>query len=221
MDDSIKLLIPIVVGIFSWFIKNFIFNLIAKRNELIHKEWECRLKEIWSPLYYWSGILLLNKNNNINKEEVKYGLREFQDTLSKAAYVLPKEHFYTLIKLVEFNTKQNTKPIPNDEYLKTRKYIYNQIELLNYLLYRSSEFDDVSVKTNLIYPYKYLLRMITISIAHILIWILIITVIYLLYWSFNYGHYWALGFVALILIYLMHIDIKQRKYINEEINKRL
>ncbi len=54
-----KLFIPLVLGIAGWFIKSFLFTEYARRNEAVRKEWEWRLLEVWSPLYYWSGIVEL------------------------------------------------------------------------------------------------------------------------------------------------------------------
>jgi len=217
MDNYLNLLLPVFIGLISWAIKNYLFNLINKRNELVQIEWEYRLKEIWSPLYFWSGMLLLE----VNKEERAEGVRKLQEILSKAVYILPKKHFFTLFKLIEKNTSQKTTQITNEEYLKTRKYIYDQIEVLQFLLYKSSMLDDVSVRTNILYPYKYLFRMTSVLIIHLLMWALIISILFAVYALLVDGHYWALGLSGILLLYIVNVDMKQREKISKEVKKRI
>jgi len=43
-----KLLFPLILGIVGWFVKDFLFAVYARRDELVRKEWEKRLLEVWS-----------------------------------------------------------------------------------------------------------------------------------------------------------------------------
>ena len=63
MDSLEKIALPAAVALISWFIKDFIFGLISKRREAMRREWEFRLREIWSPLYYWSGVVLFGNDS--------------------------------------------------------------------------------------------------------------------------------------------------------------
>jgi len=219
MDLIEKIMVPAAVALVSWLIKDFIFGLYTKRNEALRKEWEHRLNEIWSPLFYWSGIVLLD---DVKKGWEKHGLTELEKILAKCAHLIPLKHYYVFIKVIESITAQKTtqKPILED-IIKAREFVYSQIELLNYLLYRSSGMDDVSIKTNVLHPYSYLLRMLSLGIIHLGIWILIAGVILGTYFSYTEGNYWLLTIIVLVLAVVFIVDVRKRRQIRLEFQKRL
>ncbi len=221
MDSVEKYIVPAVVALISWLIKDFVFGLNVKRSDALRREWEYRLKEVWSPLYYWSGVILFG---NDSKGWAKHGVGDLEKTLAKSAHLVPRQHFYKLIKLVETATEQQTKRITIEEIQKTREYVYGQIELLNYLLYRKSGMDDVSVKTNILHPYSHLLRLISLAAIHLAIWIAIAGALLFIYSLYADGYYWFVGILAAILIaalvLVVIVDFRKRREIEKEIGKR-
>lgn len=218
MDELEKMLITAVVALVSWVIKDLFFGSVAKRNEALHREWEYRLKEVWSPLYYWSGIILFDSDS---KGWEKHGLKELESLIARCAYLIPKKHYYTLIKLVQIFAGQDTKRPTQEEIIETHNYFYKQIELLNYLLYRSSDLDDVGSRSNVLYPYKYLLRIVSNGILHILIWIVIISLVFGIYWLFTHQIYWPVALIFLIFVIVIIADIRKRDEIKKQIEGRL
>lgn len=219
MDLIEKVLIPAAVALISWLIKDFIFGLISKHREALRREWEYRLKEVWSPLYYWSGVVLFS---NDPKGWAKHGLDDLEKVLAKSAHLISRKHYYTLIKLVELVTEQKTTNRPTiEEITRTREYVYSQIELLNYLLYRSSGVDDVSVSTNVLRPYSFLLRLLSIGIVHLGIWFVIAGTIIVVYLFYMQGHYMLLVIIILALAAIVIVDFRKRREIKQEFEKRL
>src|SRR5712691_10589806 len=100
-----KLILPLILGTVGWFVKDYLFAVYARRDELVRKEWERRLLEIWCPLYYWSGIVMLSGNQ---KGWERHGLKELETILTRSAYVLPVRHYTNLIKLVQILTGLKT-----------------------------------------------------------------------------------------------------------------
>ena len=222
MDSIDKFVVPAVVALVSWLIKDFLFDLSVKRNEALRREWEFRLKEIWSPLYFWSGIVLFADNA---KEWDKHGLADLEKTLAKSTHLIPRKQLYTFVKLVELASGQKTAKPTIDEIQKAREYVYSQIELLNYLLYRKTGMDDVSVKTNLLHPYRHLLRLLSPGVTHLAMWVAISGLILAVYSLYSEGYYWPLGVVAVsilvLIVVLVWVDIRKRKEIEREIQKRV
>ena len=214
-----KVLAPAAVALVSWLIKDFIFGLISKRNEAVRREWEYRLKEVWSPLFYWSGIVLLD---DVKKGWEKHGLTELEKLLAKSAHLIPRKHYYVLMTMVELMTAQKTTKKPTlQEITKARDYVYGQIEVLNYLLYRSSGMDDVSIGTNVLHPYSFLLRTLSLGIIHLGIWIIIAGAIIGIYLLYTQGYYWFLVVIALVLAAVVVTDVRKRREIKREFERRL
>jgi len=218
MDSLEKFIVPAVVALISWLIKDYLFSLNIKRNDALRREWEYRLKEVWSPLYYWSGVILFG---NDPKGWAKHGVGDLEKTLAKSAHLISRQHFYVLIKMIETVTGQRTRKATLEEIQKTREYIYSQIELLNYLLYRKSGIDDVSVKTNILHPYSHLLRLVSLGIVHLAIWVAIAGAILVIYSLYANGYYWPTGVVAVALIVLVLVDMRKRREIEKEIGRRI
>lgn len=208
-----KLIVPALIGLFSWLIKDFIFGLISKRNV----EWEYRLKEIWSPLFYWSGIVLFDEKK---KSWDKHGIKEMEVILAKSAHLLPSKHYYTLVKLLEMETGQPTKRITIDQIIKTRDYIYKQIELLNYLLHRRSII-DVLDSTDILSPYKTALRFLSFITFHVMIWVCIVLIIFAMYSLYVNDHYWVLWLLVIGFAIIMSVNVAKQREIHKEVKKRL
>jgi len=72
-----KFILPLILGIVGWFVKDYLFAVYARRDELVRKEWERRLLEIWCPLYYWSGIVMLSGNQKDGSDTGSRSLKQY------------------------------------------------------------------------------------------------------------------------------------------------
>jgi len=149
-----KLVIPILVALFSWFLKDFFLGITNARDQTTREEWQFRLKEIWSPLYFWSGVLCFDGGP---KSFERYGAKELSEVLAKAAYLLPKDHYNNFVRLLQQVTEQKTQVLSFEEFAKTRRYIYGQIEVLNHVLYRQYEWMDPATQTDVLASLRQLL----------------------------------------------------------------
>src|SRR5688572_11542010 len=127
-----KLAIPLVLGLVGWFVKDYLFTVYARRDELVRKEWEKRLLEVWSPLYYWSGVVMLSGRE---RGWDRHGMKELESILEKSAHLLPTQHYNNLIKLIQMLTGQVTAAPRISDLKLTRQFIHNKIVTLNYVLY--------------------------------------------------------------------------------------
>jgi hypothetical protein len=116
---------------------------------------------------------------------------------------------------------QQTQRVNLDEITKTRDYIYKQIELLNYLLYRKKGIFDAMETTDILSPYKIALRLLSVGAFHILIWIIIVSGLVGIYLLYMKDYYLPLGIVALIFVVIISVDVKKRLEFHKEIKKRL
>ncbi|MCD6579823.1 hypothetical protein J7L48_10145 [bacterium] len=213
-----KGLITFGIGIASWFIKDLLIKLAIKRNEKIQNEWKYRLTKVWSPLFYWSGVVTLSDSHQ-NWE--KHGINKLEELLSKCAYLLPLEHYYILVKVIENATNQNTSPIQIEEVKKVRDYIYKQVELLNYLLYKKEDIFELGSAIDVLSPYRTFLRTASIFCIHLILWIVIGGLIIFLYIFYINNILWPLIIFGVTLLIIMFYDIKTRLKINQEIQERL
>jgi len=169
-----KLVFPLILGIVGWFVKDYLFAVYARRDELVRKEWERRLLETWCPLYYWSGIVLFSGNQSGWE---RHGLKELEALLSKSAHLLPVGHYNNLIKLIQTLTAQKTMQPAIKDLKLTRQYIYEQIKTLNYLLYRRSGWFEATTYTDFFASAKYLIRFTSQALKHIVVWLAVISVL--------------------------------------------
>lgn len=218
MDIVEKSLITLGVGIISWLIKDLLIKTAIKRNEAARKEWEHRLKEIWSPLFYWSGVISFSDNS---QGWQKHGIKELESILAKSAHLLPLEHYYILIRLIEGATKQKTGSVNINELTSTRDYIYRQVELLNYLLYRHEVIYEADVAVDVMAPYKFLLRATSALFLHIVVWLIIAAIIVGLYFSYLKGVLWPIAISVIVILLVVYFAIKERFEIYRQTRKRL
>jgi hypothetical protein len=192
-----KLIVPAVVGIVGWFIKDYLFAIHAKRDELVRKEWERRLLEVWSPLYYWSGIVLLD-----GKERgwERHGLDELEALLAKSGYLLPLHHYNTLIKIIQGLTGQNTDIPKREEISWARQYIYGQVKTFNYLLYKRSGWFEATTYTDFLASVKYLVRFTSQALRHLLVWLAAVVLLGGTYLAYIEERYWVVALVAVVFL---------------------
>lgn len=217
-DASVgRLLIPAFIGVAGWFLKEFLFGLHQKRNRLERLEWEYRLKEIYCPLYFWSGLLFLHTDQRVRSRICD----QLHAVMSKAAYVLPRVHYYTLIRLLEVAHRQDTSGVSDAERDKVRAHLYDQIEVLNFILYRSQDIGRVGDTNALLNPYKRLLRLLLIGLGHLLVWLLVAAIIWASLWLYQQRHVFALGVGVVALLLIVWVDLRKRAEIQRGIAARI
>lgn len=207
-----KLVLPLILGIIGWFVKDYLFAVYARRDEIVRKEWEKRLLEVWCPLYYWSGIVMLIGNQ---KGWERHGLRELETILTRSAHILPVEHYTNLIKLIQVLTGQETIEPKISDLKSTRHYIYNQIKTLNYLLYRRSGWFEATTYTDFFASAKYLVRFTSQALKHIVVWLIVVALFGGTYLAYINEMYWivvvVLIGVSVPILYDWHRQIKLHK----------
>lgn len=218
MDILEKSLLTAAVGIMSWLVKDLLIKTAIKRNEAARKEWDHRLKEIWSPLFYWSGVVSFPDSS---QSWQKHGIKELESILAKSAHLLPLKHYYNLIKLIESGTNQKTSAASIKEVTSTRDYIYRQVELLNYLLYRHEAIYEADVAVDVLAPYRFLLRGASALFLHLLLWAAIAAIIVALYLSYLRGILWPIALPMILLSIVSYFDIRKRIQIYQQIRKLL
>ncbi len=213
-----KLVIPLVLGLVSWFIKDHLVGLASKRENLARVEWERQLTEIWSPLFYWSGVVMFS---NAKEGWEGYGRKEVGAILSRSAHLLPLEHYVTLIRVLEQLTKQNTKEPGKEELKKVRAYIYDQIEILNYQLFRKDGAFDPVANSDVFGSVRALFRLLSIAIRHLVIWVTVISVVFLLYVCYLEQLYWILFLFVVVLFVVSYFDVKRERKLYREMKEKL
>jgi hypothetical protein len=213
-----KLLFPLIMGIVGWFVKDFIFAVSARRDELVRKEWERQLLEVWSPLYYWSGIVMLkDKEKGWNR----HGLDKLEQILTKSAHHLPLQHYNNMIKLIQTLTGQETVEPFLSDIKATRRYIYDQVKVFNYLLYRRNDWFEPTSYTDFFAGFKYLIRFISQALKHIVGWLLVVAVIAGIYQFYVDGKYWAVIVVVVLLLVPILYDWNRQFRLHRELSKKV
>jgi hypothetical protein len=135
MLEIFKILVaPILVALVSWLIKDYVFAQQKAKQEMLRAEWLKRLTTFWSPLFLWSGMILFPKDSD--GKNVEKAVEELTSALASNAHLLPKQHFHVVMSLIEKATVLPNKKLDLNDVKETRAYIYRQIEVLNYLLFK-------------------------------------------------------------------------------------
>lgn len=211
-----KLIFPLLIGAVGWLVKDYFFSVYAKRDEIVRKEWERRLFDIWCPLYYWSGIVMLD---GAPKSWDRHGMKEFELLLAKSAYLLPVAHYNNLIKLVQSLTNQKTAAPDINDLRITRRYIYEQIRTLNYLLFRRSGWFDATTYTDFLPTVKHLIRFASQALKHILVWLAVVTLFGGTYLAYLDGRYVLVGIVVTIILVPVLYDWYRQIRLHQALNK--
>ena len=223
MDDKLtaalieKLILPLILGIIGWFVKDYLSAVYARRDELVRKEWERRLLEFWCPLYYWSGIVMLSGNQ---KGWERHGLKELETILTRSAHILPVQHYNILIRLIQTLTGQKTAEPKISDLKATRQYIYDQVKTLNYLLYRRSGWFEVTTYTDFFVSAKYLVRFTSQALKHIVVWLLVVALFGVTYFGYVNKMYWIVAVVlvgvSVPILYDWYRQIKLHQAVNKQ-----
>lgn len=209
MMEVIKILVaPILVALVSWLIKDYIFAQQKAKQEMLRTEWQNRLTNFWSPLFLWSGLVFFHKFGN--GENTNKAVSELTALLAANAHLIPKQHYYVIISLIEKATALPEKEVDMNAVGATRSYIYRQIEMLNYLLYkRDSSFEPITNISFVSAPLA-LLRATANASAHIITWTLVGGFLYLGYFLFKEGQLLLLIPYSFVFLIPIWADMERR-----------
>jgi hypothetical protein len=212
-----KLVIPLLVALVSWFLKDYMIGISNSREAATREEWSYRLAEIWSPLYFWSGVVCFEGGK---RDLNKFGVKELSEAISKSAYILPTHHYNNLIRLLQQLSGEKTEPITLEEFAITRRYIFGQIEILRYALYGQYEWFNPKWKIDVFASPRQLLRLITEFAIHMVVWIVIASALFGLYVANNEGYAWIVWIAGGGVCVLAFFEVKRRRAIAAEIRRR-
>lgn len=213
--ELIKVLVaPILVTLISWLIKDYLFAQQKAKQNLLRAEWEKRLTTFWSPLFLWSGMILFDKYGD--GKNIEKSVSELTAVLAGNAHLLPRKHYFVIISLIEKATVLPNKSLNLKDVNNTRAYIYRQIEILNYLLYkRDSSFDPLTSTAFIGLPLA-LIKVAANATLHLLAWGLLVGFVYLGYYLFNKGLIFLLAIYSLVLVLPLWVDAERNIEIRRE-----
>lgn len=207
MEIVKTLVAPIAVALISWLIKDYLFAQHKAKQDLLRTEWQRRLTTFWSPLFLWSGLILFPKYDD--GKNIEKAIAELTSALAGNAHLLPKNHYHVIVSLIEKATVLPNREISLDEVNKTRAYIYRQIEILNYLLYkRDNGFDPLS-NTAFFAPPLALLKAIANATLHFVTWGALVGFFYLGYYLFREDHFFWLVAYSFVLAFPLWVDAER------------
>lgn len=207
--EILKVLVsPILVALVSWLIKDYIFAQQRAKQELLRNEWLRRLTTFWSPLFLWSGMILFPKYGD--GRNIEKAISELTAVLAGNAHLLPLKHYHVIMSLIEKVTVLPEKTIDLSVVSDTRSYIYRQIEILNYLLYRRDNSFDPMANTAFIGSPLALLRATANTTIHLLTWALLAGFLYLGYYLFTEVNLVGSVIYVMVLLLPLWVDAERR-----------
>jgi hypothetical protein len=215
--DLEQVLSAALVGLAGWLVKDFAFGLIQRRNELERREWEYRLKEIYCPLYFWSGLLAMRPQ----RDRIYQVCDRLHEVMARATYAVPRLHYHTLVKLLQSAHSQETTPATDDDRDSMRDYLYRQIEALNFLLYRSEGTGGVGDPRAILSPYKRILRLVMVGVTNFLLWVIAALGVAGALWLYEHRYFDFLGAVGVVLLVLLWIDTRRRATVRKGLEERI
>jgi hypothetical protein len=218
-DDKAKMwALTLVVGGLGWLVKDFVFGILAKRDEAARAEWKEMLTGTWCPLYYWFGVV------NYNDGQAKWaghGVAEFEQLLAKAAHLLPTSHYQTLVRVLEHRVGLESAPPDMADIGASHKFIYGKIEALNYLLYRRPAGYDPAAATDVLSGVKTAFRYLSIFVLHVFVWAMIVFVFVASYFAYVRRLYWPIVVCGVPLGIAILVDWCRRIKLHRELMSRL
>jgi hypothetical protein len=222
LDDQVisvlleKLVLPLIVAVIGWLVKDVIVDLFKTRQNEVRLEQLFRLREIYCPLFFWSGVALFDSQ----KRSGDLALEKLSALMEKSATLMPYEHYYVFIKLIERLAGQSTVQPSKERVDKARDYVYSQIEQLNFVLFRQSDDFDPKTSLDVLKVLKRTLRFGLGGAIHVGIWALVIALIYLIYLAVA-DNYYALVCLAVLFVLIVAAEVKRRISISNEMEKRM
>lgn len=208
------LLVPILVALVSWLIKDYLFAQQKAKQELLRAEWQRRLTAFWSPLFLWSGMILFGKYGD--GKNIEKAVSELTNVLAGNAHLLPKKHYFVIMSLIEKATVLPNKSLDLKNVRDTRAYIYRQIEMLNYLLYKRDNSFDPLANTAFVGPPLALIKAAANVTLHMVAWGMLLAFLYLGYYLFSEGLIFWLTIYSLVFVLPLWVDAERNIEIRRE-----
>jgi len=218
MPENIPdLLLTAAIGLAAWFVKDFLFGVFRKRAALERQEWEYRLKEVYCPLYFWSGLLMFTVRDDV-RTNLAASLNE---VMARSAYAVSRPHYHTLVRLVERAYDQRTTRVSEESVNATRRYLYDHIEALTALLYRMEAAAGVGDPASVLEPFKRTVRLVLIGASQLLVWAIVAGAISGVLALTRAQGSVLLGALVVMLLILLLVDVRHRRSLLEGVRKRL
>lgn len=219
LDDKAQMwVLTLIVGGLGWLVKDFVFGVLAKRDEAARAEWKEMLTGTWCPLYYWLGVV---NYNDRQAGWAGHGVAEFEQILAKAAHLIPLVHYLTLIRVLEHCVGLEALAPPVADLETSRKFVYGRIEALNYLLYRRPAGYDPMAATDVLWGAKAAFRYLSTFVLHVSIWVLIVGVFLAAYLAYVRRLYFPIGVCIGVFVMAMVVDWVRRIKLHKELVLRL
>lgn len=207
--EILKVLVaPILVALVSWLVKDYMFAQQKAKQDLLRNEWLRRLTTFWSPLFLWSGMVLFPKHGD--GHNIEKAVSELTTALAGNAHLLPIKHYYVIMSLIEKATVLPEKDLDLSVVNDTRAYVYRQIEILNYLLYKRDNSFDPLTNAEFIGSPLALVRAAANTTLHLLTWGLLAGFLYLGYFFLSEGNLFGSILYSFILILPLWADAEKR-----------
>jgi hypothetical protein len=133
-----SLIAPLLVVVVGWLLKDVLLGLYQARQSAIREEWLFRLREVYSPLLLWSGLVMTEGPPSSEK----FGVKELAGCLQRAGNLLSPRDYYVFIRTLEYALGQKVTLPDLKERQRARRAVYAKIERLNFVLFKlSPEFD--------------------------------------------------------------------------------
>lgn len=214
MEILNSLIAPLAVALISWLIKDYIFAQQKEKRESLRSEWKYRLTNFWSPLYLWSGLILFPKHGD--GENINKAVSELTAALAGNAHLLPRSHYHVIISLIEKATVLPERDLDLESVKNTRSYIYRQIEILNYLLYKRESGFDAFASSSIIDQLTAAVRLVSNTVFHLLAWGTLAAFFYSGYYFVKEGMVlWIAAYCIVILVPIL-IDFERRIEMRKE-----
>lgn len=220
MPESIELLrglaAPIISVVGGWLLKDVVLGLYQRRRDEVRKEHLYRLREVYSPLFFWSGVSTFSHDE---ASRVRCA-QEMGRLLQQAAPLIKLEHFLIFVRLFEKLSGQKVASPSPERVAKARDYIYSQIEMLNFALFTNGDDFDPSSEMNVLQPLRRALRLGLNGIIQLAVWMVSAALLYGTVFAI-WGNYPAMGFSALLLGCLISGELIRRDRVLTAMRKRM
>jgi hypothetical protein len=211
-----KIAIPLLLSISAWLLKDVAVGLYVARREESRREWLFQLREIYQPLFFWSGVVQFSGSTS----ERQNSIREFSAALSKAVTLVPHKHYYTLIRVLEQASDQQTSPPTHKQLSAARDYIYSKIEILNFALFKQTpQFDPVQYADGLS-SFRAAMRVALSAATHLVSWGLIVGVLYSFYRALEGNPSVSMAIMALSILFVAG-ELVRRVRLSIALSKKL
>lgn len=211
-----KLVIPLLGALTAWLVKDVLVGSYVARREEARKEWLFRLREVYCPLFMWSGVVLFREKQGADK----FGVTQLAEVLSRAANVLPIKEYFVFVRLLEQVTGQPTTAPSLADLQKARNYVYSRIELLNAALFAQHSHFEPTRQTDLFSSIRAVMKIGLDALIPVTIW-LALTVIVVLVYRMVAGNLIAITLICALLLLILAEEMKRRFQWHKEIDRRL